>query len=203
MIGKYAKYLELIETHLLKKYFEHQKDYIKCKVGCSFCCESGQYPFTNIEVQYLMLGYHNLDDEQKIIVQEKIAEIKVQKDKYVGEEFMYECPFLINNKCCVYDYRGIICRTHGLMFFITDKNGKSRNKCPDCVNFGLNYSNVYDKPKKMISTELWEKSGIKAEPIAYNLSQDVLLNNDATKELGLDFGESKALIDWLVDGIQL
>lgn len=193
MIEKYERYLDLIGTKLLQKYFERQKEYIHCKAGCSICCENGQYPFSEVEFQYAMLGYNSLSENEKNIIQEKI---KKEKKKFVDEKSMYECPFLINKKCSIYKYRGIICRTHGLLFYITDENGESKNKIPNCVNYGLNYSNVYDDVTKTISSELWEKTGIETEPVAYNLSLKVLLNNDVTKELGLDFGEERALIDW-------
>lgn len=200
MIEKYEQYLELIDQRLLQKYFEQQKDYIKCKSGCSHCCESGQYPFSEVEFQYTMLGYDTLSEKEKNIIQKKVKKIKKDKEdsKINGndEEFMHECPFLIDKKCSVYKYRGIICRTHGLLFFVDDKEGKSKNKIPHCVHLGLNYSNVYDKSTGTISSELWEKTGIKNEPVAYNLSLKTLLNNGVTKELELKFGEEKALIDW-------
>lgn len=196
MIEKYEKYLELLDTHLLKKYFEQQKDYIFCKEGCSHCCENGQYPFSKLEFEYLMLGYEKLSNAEINIIQEKIKKIKEEKS-LENEDFMYECPFLIDKKCSVYNHRGIICRTHGLLFFETDKEGNSKQKIPHCVHLGLNYSNIYDKEKKHLSPELWKKSGIKNEPVAYNISQKAILKSDVAKELGLEFGESKALINWL------
>lgn len=196
MIEKYEKYIELIGNRLLQKYFEQQKEYIHCKEGCSHCCESGQYPFSRVELQYLMLGYNLLSNHEKDIIQKNIERVKEEQEKFDGDVFMHECPFLINKKCSVYNHRGIICRTHGLLFFIKSENGEIRNKIPNCVHLGLNYSSVYDAEKKMISQELWEASGIKEEPVAYNLSLKALMQNGITEELGLDFGESKALIDW-------
>lgn len=196
MIEKYETYLELIESRLLKKYFEQQKDYIFCKEGCSSCCESGQYPFSGLEYKYAMQAYEALDEQQKKIIQDKVKKIKKVRGNDELKDFMYECPFLIDKKCSIYNNRGIICRTHGLLFFLTDKDGNRSNKIPDCANYGLNYSNVYDDEKKTISQELWEKSGIETEPVAYNISLKTLLNNGATKELELEFGEEKALIDW-------
>ena len=185
---------------MLKKYFEQQKEYLHCKPGCSSCCETGQYPYSEVEFQYLMLGYNTLSDYDKNIIQKNIEKIKKEykafKPNSDDELFMYECPFLVNKKCSVYRCRGLICRTHGLMYFMRDENGDSRNRIPHCVNLGLNYSNVYNKSEKMISQELWEKSGIKNEPVAYNLSQKALLKNGVTEELELEFGETKALIDW-------
>jgi len=200
MIEKYEKYLELIGYGLIQKHFEEQKDYIKCKQGCSFCCESGQYPFSEVEFEYLMLGYNTLSDEEKAIIQSKVQEVKSLKSEIIETEdkrFMYECPFLINKKCSVYKYRGIICRTHGLLFFMVDKDGKSSNKMPDCATKGLNYSNVLDLKTGILSVELWEKTGIKTEPVAYNLSQKAMLKNVLTEELQLEFGQTKALIEWL------
>lgn len=196
MLERYEKYLELLEEKMFKKYFERQKDYIHCKLGCSRCCEVGEYPFSELEFQYAMVGYNALNENEKQIINIKVKEIKAQKALSKDKTFMHECPFLIDKKCNIYKHRGMICRTHGLMFYIEDKDGKSKNKGPDCVNVGLNYSSVYDKEKKMISLELWEKTGIKTEPVAYNISLKALLSNEVTKELEINFGESKALIDW-------
>ncbi len=198
-ISGYKIYLQLLEERLLTKYFENQKDYIFCKKGCADCCKHGEYPTTKIELQYIALGFVQLpkDLQQEILM--KINEIAERKRNYTAKvPFTYECPFLVNNVCCLYDYRMIICRTHGLMFFM-DNNGKNENKIPACVHLGLNYSNVYDKETNMISSDMWQKTGIKNPPLAYNISQKVLLNNIMTEPLGFEFGETKALIDWFYD----
>ena len=199
MLEKYEKYLDLIESHLLRKYFENQKDYLHCKEGCSHCCETGEYPFSRLEFEYAMLGYNALNEEEKNIIQKKADKIKLDKKNSTEKVCMHECPFLTDKKCSIYKHRGIICRTHGLLFFIEDKDGNSRNKIPHCVNLGLNYSNVYDENIGMISDELWGKSGIKNEPVAYNIGLKALCSNSVTKELELDFGEAEALIEWFVD----
>ncbi len=196
MFERFEKYLDVIESKLLNKYFEQQKDYIHCKLGCSFCCESGEYPFSELEFQYAMLGYNSLSEKEKKIIYSHIETTKAEKAESHDQDFMYRCPFLIDKKCSIYLHRGLICRTHGLMYFIENENGESRNKGPDCINRKLNYSNVYDPEKKMISLELWEKTGIEVQPVAYNISQKALLKSDAAKYLELDFGETKALIDW-------
>lgn len=196
MITTYEKYLEIIHERMLEKFFNQQKDYIFCKSGCSLCCEFGQYPFSELEFKYAMIGYNNLSDEIKSLIQKKIKEVKEQQADDNSKEFAYECPFLIDKMCSIYNYRGIICRTHGLMFYYQDENGESKSKAPKCMSIGLNYGNVYDEKAKTISSEMWEKSGIETEPVAYNLSLKFLLNNVLTKQLALDFGEEKTLIDW-------
>jgi Fe-S-cluster containining protein len=196
MLEKYRNYLNYIQERFLQKFFEQQKDYIFCKEGCSHCCERGQYPFSALELKYLMQGYNKLSQEEKDIIQKKIEQVVADAKTTKDEVYLHECPFLINKKCSVYEHRGIICRTHGILFFIPNEDGESTNKIPSCVNKGLNYSSVYDNETKTISTELWENSGIETEPVAYNLSLKSLLNNALTQELGLDFGEEKALVDW-------
>ncbi len=194
MLIKYVEYLQTINKKL-DGFFENQKPYIFCKEGCSLCCETGEYPYTQVEVQYLMLGFHQLPTEPQLQILGKINELKERRATNTEEQFMHECPFLINNRCAVYEFRGLICRTHGLAFY--DSNGKLR--VPSCIHQGLNYSNVYDPEKNILCGEKWKASGIEQEPVSFNLSRKFLLNNEATKYLGLDFGEEKTLMNWLVE----
>ncbi len=195
----YKKYLDFLDNNILRKFFEQQKDYLCCKDGCSHCCEIGEYPYSLLEFKYLMSGYENLDDKTKNSIHEKIKKIIENKKANNVSTFLYECPFLINKRCCLYEHRGLVCRTHGLLFFVTDEENQTRNKIPSCVKIGLNYSKVYDSQKHMISQELWVKSGIIQEPLAYNISRDALMNSSIAKDLGLNFGDSKTLIDFLID----
>ena len=203
MIEKYEKYLVKINGYL-EKFFEQQKPYIHCKEGCSLCCENGEYPFSKIEFEYAMIGYQNLSDEEKKIVDENAKELKKKKENAINdakngktkEKFLYVCPFLINNKCSIYSHRGLICRSYGLMFFMQNKEGKLEYKKPYCSELGLNYSNVLDKETSVISSEMWKETGIEEEPLSYNVGLDFLIDNNMTKELGLEFGEQKAIIDW-------
>ena len=98
-------------------------------MGCSLCCEKGDYPISQIELEYLMQGYISLNSDLKKIVQENI------KNMQKGET----CPFLHEHKCTVYKYRPIICRVHGLAYLCKE----SIVKVPYCVNYGKNYNDVY------------------------------------------------------------
>ena len=195
MLKTYKKYLTFVQEKHFNKHFEAQKEYIHCKEGCAECCTKGEYPVSELEMAYLMAGFHALDKETQDIIANKIDQL-VKERKETGNRF-YECPFLINNRCSVYENRPIICRSHGLLFYVL-QNGVNRNKIPACSKIGLNYSEVYDEEKQIICPEKWKKSGIKTEPVAYNISREVLISNNATKDLNLDFGESKALIDWFM-----
>ena len=102
---------------------------------------------------------------------------------------MYECPFLVDNKCSVYPFRAIICRTFGLISY--DETNKKR--MPFCVDLGLNYANVYDSEKKMIIGN----AGDGAEPAAYKINRKFLRSPKFEKEFDIFFGEDKPLIEWL------
>lgn len=197
MLENYENYLEIIGISL-KNFFTQQSPYIFCKEGCSICCETGEYPFSQLEFQYAMMGYNTLGEDEKNIIKEKVEKILQQKKESTEQVFMHECPFLINKKCSIYKYRGIICRNYGLMHYETDENNELKYKIPYCVHHNLNYSNVFDKETGMISSKKWRETGIEIEPDSFNIGRDFLTNNNTTKELGLEFGESKALIDWFL-----
>lgn len=191
----YEKYLEYMDSKI-EKFFEQAKPYVFCKEGCSHCCQKGQYPYSHLEFRYLLYGSLNLSKEQMLLIDKNVEDVKKLQKENTDDRFFYRCPFLIDDKCSVYKYRGLICRSHGLAFYID----KAQNyKIPGCVDYGLNYSNVVDLNQKLVSKEMFDKLGIEEEPVAYNLSLKYLLNNDATKALNLEFGKNKPLIDWFVE----
>lgn len=190
-IVKYKEYLSLIDSKI-SKFFSMQKPYIFCKKGCSFCCQKGEYPCSSLEFQFLYEGFNELDNTLKNIILEKADKIKNTKNEFKEKKFLYECPFLIDGACSVYNYRPLICRTFGLPFF--DQNEKI--KVPFCVEQGLNYSQVYDGSKDTISQEMFEQTGFKQEPLAFNLRQEFLIKEVGEENLGLDFGDKKTIIDW-------
>ncbi len=191
-IRKYELYLQFLEKKL-KSFFEEQAPYIYCKEGCSYCCEKGEYPFSEIEFAYLMMGVRALDAEIVRVIENNIIELKKQKElSNPDKPFMHQCPFLVNKRCSLYNFRGIICRSHGLAFF----SRKGKLMVPACVDLGLNYSSVYDFDTGTISNEKYQKSGIKQEPLAHNVGVHYLTNNDFLKSIGLDFGEIKPMLYW-------
>ena len=146
-------YLEFLNNldNRLKTYYELHCEHINCKTGCSSCCEEGDYPLSQIELEYLMQGYAKLDDDTKRIIQNNIKNIKKGG----------MCPFLVNKKCSVYTYRPIICRVHGLAYLCNN----DVVKVPYCAKNGKNYSKVY-------------KDGeITINPIKENLDTQELINN--------------------------
>ena len=184
-ISNYMFYLAYLNKKLTG-FFENQTPYIKCKKGCSKCCRNGKYPFSKIEFDYLMVGFLQLPVE----IQEKIK-AKIKKIRKAKSE-TYECPFLFNNQCCVYEFRGIICRSFGLMSI----NNAGASKIPFCTFENLNYSNVVDFDTKIISQEKYKKLGNVNEPLAFNTSYSFLTSKNIERNFHIEFGDKKALIDW-------
>ena len=146
----YKNFLEKLDIRL-KEYATKQKEHIFCSRGCCYCCEKGDYPLSQLELEYIMFGYSTLDLPTKRILQENFSNI--QKGGV--------CPFLINKECSIYPYRPIVCRVHGLVYLCKE----NLVKVPFCVNLGLNFSKVYKDGYVMI------------DPIKENLDTPSVLNN--------------------------
>lgn len=193
-IEPYKQYLHTVQAYL-DKYFDNQKEYLSCQKGCAYCCKKGTYPLSQIEFEYLLIGFFKLNFKEQQDVIKKIQNLKQEYNSSDNKEkFMYQCPFLSDdNFCMVYDYRSLICRTFGLLKF--DKDEKII--IPFCRTLGLNYSKVYNQEKNMLDDELIKKYGYKNSPKAYDLSFKTLMNNELFKDLNIDFGEIKSLVEWL------
>ena len=183
-MNNYESFIKEFDEQI-SKLIDLQKKYIYCKEGCSYCCEKGDYPFSQIEFNYLTQGFINLDTEEKIIVQKNIKKLLEEKKNFTGEKFEHVCPFLINKKCCVYDYRGIICRTFGICYY--DEENKYV-RLPECVNLGLNYSQYYDKKEKILK--------ISDVPMV-NLRIDKVLTSELAKKYNIKLGEIRPMLEWL------
>lgn len=183
MISRYQKFLEIVDTRL-NNIIKEQAPFIKCKKGCAYCCQEGEYPLSELEYIYLMLKYTKLDGEQKGIIEQNIDNlIKQNRQKF------YPCPFLINNTCSVYEARPLICRTFGLISYKDD----GTPKMPFCVDLGLNYSDACDEDKNLIVK--FADDG--TEPLAYNIDRRTLRCKENEELFNIFFGQDKAMIEWL------
>ena len=52
-MDKYIEYLNFLQNKL-DKFFEQQSPYIACKKGCGLCCQNAQFPFSEMELNYLI-----------------------------------------------------------------------------------------------------------------------------------------------------
>ena len=194
-IAAYCQFLRVLQGRL-QEHFEDQKEYIHCKEGCAHCCKNGEYPCSELEFEFLKIGFAQLDAQTQRIIVDNIVQLKKDKENFKGEQFLYKCPFLIDDRCSVYNFRMIICRTFGLAYY-REEDEKKNMRAPFCMEFGLNYGDVYDKETKTFSKELFEKSGHKTEPVAYNTGVQFLMEKFGKEIMDIDFGEEKTLIDWL------
>ena len=190
----YKQYLNTIQA-FLDNCFEDQKEYICCQKGCAHCCQKGAYPYSQLEFDYLMVGFFNLEKEEQQKIMNRIQNLKEEYEKTENKEkFMYRCPFLNDEgSCSVYEFRGLICRTFGLLK--PDKNGELI--LPFCQSLGLNYSKIYNREEKMLDENLIKQYGYKKTPKSYDLSFKTLMRKDLFEDVVIDFGEIKSLVDWL------
>ena len=196
-LKNYETYLKFLDSKL-KKFFESQKPFIFCQKGCAKCCKKAQFPYSLLEMKYLLTGFVLLDKETQQKVENNLQEIVNKRKKYKGKKFKYDCPFLVDDKCSVYKYRGVICRTFGLMTQTLDGKIKS----PFCSALGLNYSNVLNSKKTNISVRKYKKLGVKEEPLGFNISYKYLTSEDYERSFNLMFGDKKPLIEWFIENNQ-
>ncbi len=187
-IDNYKKFLEVVDDDL-RKIFEYQSEYIVCTKGCAHCCKRGDFPTSELEFKYLSIGYEDLDNETKILIQKNIEELKNSNTQ------SYTCPFLINNSCSIYQHRPLVCRAFGVL----TEDSKGNPSFPFCTTLGLNFGKIYDKEKQHLSSELVHKNNYKIFPKIFRLSNNVIMNLPLAKELNLNFGETKILIDFFRD----
>ena len=191
---KYKQYLNVL-TEQLNIFFEDQKEYICCKKGCSLCCEKGTYPYSELEFKYLLLGFFQIEHIERQKVINRIKELKRQYELFEDKQnFSHRCPFLSDdNICLVYDCRGLICRTFGLLTELDDGS----LTLPFCSTLGLNYSKVYLKDEKKIDYEAIKKLGYKNYPLPRRTNLKTLMSKEIFIDDPINFGEIKALIEWL------
>ena len=95
-------------------------DHTKCKKGCDQCCMN--FNLLPIEFEYIQKN------------------LKKKHRELAPTSNNDECKFLINHICSIYEFRPIICRTHGLPILNMDDEGENweLSFCP------LNFSKVSD-----------------------------------------------------------
>ncbi len=193
MLQNYLVYLKFLDEKFTK-FFNKQKPYIFCKKGCAKCCKNAEFPYSEIEILYLMTGAKLLPAEIQDKIKKNVEKIKAEKLKFDGKKFLYTCPFLIDNVCSIYNYRGIVCRSFGLMY----KGADGKNKVPFCCFQGLNYSNVIEEKTNIVSGEKFKNLGVEDEPVAFNISYEFLTDPDFEKGFNFKFGDKKPMIEWFL-----
>ena len=191
-LNNYLEFLDYFQG-LLNNDFADQAPYIKCKQGCAKCCQNGDYPFSEMELHYLKQGFLKLDKETQNKILDKIQELLKKHPQPTKETFMHECPFLIDNSCSVYQNRGLICRTFGLIYYKED----SKAQVPFCAFEGLNYSDVIDVEKNMITPEKVEEFGANVEPKSFNVYYHFITEERISNIYNFSYGKKAPLLDLL------
>jgi Fe-S-cluster containining protein len=124
---------------------------------------------SRLDMENIMSAFVRLNSEQHARVKANIADAR-------GKE-TYPCPFLLDGLCCVYEHRGITCRTHGLANL-----QEGVLKLPQCVHEGLNYSDVYDPATSEVDIE---------NPLSVSLRID-----DILEQAGFEQEVIRPLIEW-------
>lgn len=128
----------------IKKIIKNQN--LACRISCSKCCEDIHFLLPRIEIDNIVIALNNFNDSNvKDIIGQKIKFLyENYKHKAINanynfdnsidgvnyvlsvfkreSEIIYNCPFLIENKCSIYENRPVICRTY---------LSKSYDKCLD------------------------------------------------------------------------
>ena len=80
MLENYLTYLVFLNTKLTK-FFASQKQFIFCQKGCARCCKNAEFPYSQIELKYLLYGYLKLDKETRNKIEENIKQIVDEKSQ--------------------------------------------------------------------------------------------------------------------------
>jgi len=197
MLKKYENYLQVLNKKL-EEYFDNQKEYISCKAGCGICCKESYYPVSQLEYEFLKPAINELSTEQKeLIIQNSIQIIKDRKIFLKSnpdiKKFVYICPLLFDDSCIVYSRRPMVCRSWGLLHRNAE-NPAAMSKCPYCVNYGLNYSIIWDSETKSLSSEKFKQMGLTKEPFSYDVSYSSLIN--MAKDI--NFGDIRMIVEWII-----
>ena len=197
VIEKYIEYTEILRKKL-DGYFKDQKEFLACRAGCDICCNSSYYPSSALEYEYVRTGINTLlSEEKKQEIYDKVIKILKDRRNFLKTnpnvmEYSYSCPFLVDGACGIYQYRPLLCRTHGLIY--NDIENENRQKAPHCMKIGLNYANVYDEKTGKFSLEKVKELGLKSTPKSYDLSYSIVMKESGIK----DFGDVRMLFEWVI-----
>jgi Fe-S-cluster containining protein len=91
---------------------------LSCHAGCSSCCR--HITLAWVEAMALATALHRLPPNEVEAIQ-----LRAQYAKPNGP-----CPLLVDDHCVMYDFRPIICRTHGLPILTEELSDSSIDCCP-------------------------------------------------------------------------
>ena len=115
MLKAYANYLDFLDSRL-DKFFKTQKPYIFCKKGCAKCCKHAQFPYSLLEMKYLLSGLEDLKQETLYQIEENLQNILKCKAKFKGKKFLYNIS--INENFIFFCRFNAVYTTIGVLFAV-------------------------------------------------------------------------------------
>ncbi|MBI4854460.1 MAG: YkgJ family cysteine cluster protein [Acidobacteria bacterium] len=163
---QYKKLLEDVDllTGNLHKQFVKQ---ITCHLGCTGCCYQ-QLSLSQVEANFISKAIKTLPPP----TQEKILfAAKAIKNNTSTTE---ACPMLDNLACVIYEFRPVICRTHGFPISFKDDETEETflDVCP------LNFSEEGESVElNLTDTVDIDRLNLRLAAINYAYSRDILEDN--------------------------
>ncbi len=117
-IAAYLNKLSEIFKEIDKEYENTQKLYnnFSCSECNENCCTTVFYHYTLLENFYLLEGLRMIEPEKMITIRERAESYynELVKNQFEFTSLKIMCPLNFDNLCCIYEYRPLICRIHGL-----------------------------------------------------------------------------------------
>jgi len=121
------KYYNSIDKRIKKQIRGIKLD---CREGCSSCCHNISFLVSPVEIENIIDSLNKIKDDDKQIIGTKIESLQTKFKEYSKDrvttnsnEYMaslrerqrnivYDCPFLIDDRCSIYNSRPVICRVY-------------------------------------------------------------------------------------------
>lgn len=104
---RYQDLIRLLDQEFLRIKAEHGSR-IRCRPGCAECCL--RFSVLPLEAAVLREAVETMAEEIQSLI----------RNQAVNQESP-SCPLLVDERCSAYDFRPVICRTHGLPLAYIDE----------------------------------------------------------------------------------
>ncbi len=111
--------------------------------GCEDnCCRTRFYHHTVVEYLYLLKGFQGLGRDLQQQVRRRAEQVsrKTAQADETGSAIRRMCPLNVAGRCCVYAYRPMICRLHGIAHEIRHP-ARGVLRSPGCEAFTVQCGN--------------------------------------------------------------
>jgi Fe-S-cluster containining protein len=126
-VGRHLVRLEQLYASMDRSYKNTADRYgFECQ-GCEDnCCLTLFYHHTQVEYLYLANGFRSLERQLRFAIRERA--------EAVCTAVRVMCPLNVDDRCCLYAFRPMICRLHGVPSELHRPDGKT-TRMPGCAAF--------------------------------------------------------------------